>query len=74
MADQVEPGTLFLLEREEGGNASAFRAVLACPGCGTLRLITGAQYSGHTPMICIAERCCAEYRLINGQIHFRPAQ
>jgi hypothetical protein len=70
----IEPGTLFLLEQEEGWRMSPYRAVLACPGCGTLGLLTQAQYSGHQPVLCLAERCCAEYMLHNRQIRFRPPQ
>ena len=46
--EQMEPGTLFLLENVAGmGEArNPFVAVLACPCCGALGLITKHQLPG----------------------------
>jgi hypothetical protein len=55
------PGCLFLLHnrlqlRKEHGPHS-FWAVLACPQCGTLGLITQSQYEGEHSVICGSELC-----------------
>lgn len=71
--EQMEPGTLFLLEHagELGKVENPFWAVLACPSCGSLGLITRQQYSGLESMICGAERCSSEYFLEDGNIRYR---
>ena len=72
----MEPGTLFLLEQcvGTGPTAQPFRAVLACPTCGTPGLITRAQYDGKETMICSEASCSAEYTLMGDQIRYRRAQ
>jgi len=71
--EQMEPGTLFVLENAgrlgEAGNP--YWAVLACPGCGSLGLITRAQYTGREAMICGGDSCSAEYFLRDGTIGYR---
>ncbi len=72
--EQMEPGTLFLLEhiteaQESGGNP--FCAVLSCPSCGCLGLITRYQYMGMQPMICGSQYCSAEYVLCEEGIRYR---
>src|SRR3990172_2259273 len=51
----MAPGdVIFLGETESLRTAveSIFFAVLACPVCGTLGLITSAQYVGAVPVVC----------------------
>lgn len=71
--EQMEPGTLFLLENAGSlGNArDPYWAVLACPGCGSLGLITRAQYAGLHSMICGSDECSLEYYLRGDEIEFR---
>ncbi|MEO8736247.1 MAG: hypothetical protein ABI380_06870 [Edaphobacter sp.] len=73
--EQMQPGTLFMLEQAGGlGKAeNPFWAVLACPSCGALGLITRQQCTGLESMICGSEMCSAEYFLGDGQIRFRAA-
>jgi hypothetical protein len=43
---------------------SYFFAVLSCPGCGTLGLITFPQYNGIQPLICGADNCSCRFRIL----------
>jgi hypothetical protein len=72
--EQMQPGTLFLLEHESenGKEENPFWAVLACPSCGSLGLITRQQCSGLEAMICGSEQCSAEYFLEDQKIRYRP--
>ena len=51
--EQMEPGTLFVLENTGtmGEANNPYVAVLACPHCGALGLITKLQYVGMESMI-----------------------
>jgi hypothetical protein len=71
--EQMEPGTMFMLEQagELGKVENPFWAVLACPSCGSLGLITRQQWAGLEAMICGAETCSAEYFLEDEKIRFR---
>jgi hypothetical protein len=71
--EQMEPGTLFLLEQAgDLGNAdNPYWAVLACPKCGSLGLITRQQCAGLEIMICGSEICSAEYYLFEKTICYR---
>ena len=73
--EQMQPGTLYMLEQsEEVGKAdNPYWAVLACPSCGTLGLITRQQCAGLEAMICGADHCSAEYFLSDQQIRYRLA-
>jgi len=60
MPEAMEPGCLFLLSRRfqlSPKREPRFTAVLACPQCGTLNMITEAQYGGHEHVICDSELC-----------------
>ena len=61
--EQMEPGTLFVLENEgEAGEAEdPYWAVLACPSCGTLGLITRRQIAGLICVICGSDKCSAQF-------------
>jgi hypothetical protein len=71
--EQMEPGTMFVLENAgtmgEAGNP--YVAVLACPSCGALGLITKTQYAGLESMICGSDRCSSEYFLSDEGIEYR---
>ncbi len=71
--EQMEPGTLFMLEQagELGKVENPFWAVLACPACGALGLITRQQCSGLESMICGSAHCSSEYYLEDGKIRYR---
>jgi hypothetical protein len=73
--EQMQPGTLYMLEQsEEAGKAdNPYWAVLACPSCGTLGLITRQQCAGLEAMICGSDNCSAEYFLSDRQIRYRRA-
>lgn len=45
--------------------APNFVAVLACPLCGSPVLITSAQYSGGSPIVCTSKICPALFRIID---------
>src|SRR5579871_6660721 len=71
--EQMEPGTLFMLEQagELGKAENPYWAVLACPSCGSLGLITRQQCAGLEAMICGSETCSAEYYLSSESIRYR---
>ena len=51
-----------------------FVAVMSCPRCGTMGLITRRQLCAGEAMICGGDVCSAEYRLDGENILFRAAQ
>ncbi len=63
--EQMQPGTLFVLENagEVGEKEDPFWAVLACPSCGTLGLVTRKQVAGLLPVICGSNECSAQFFL-----------
>ncbi len=71
--EQMHPGTLFLLENahERGTGGDPYWAVLACPACGTLVLITRRQLSGLLPVICGSDVCSAQFFLRDHEIVVR---
>jgi hypothetical protein len=73
--EQMQPGTLFLLEQagELGKAENPYWAVLACPSCGSLGLITRQQCAGLEAMICGSSECSAEYFLEDQTIRYRQA-
>jgi hypothetical protein len=73
--EQMQPGTLFLLEQagDLGKPDNPYWAVLACPSCGSLGLITRQQCAGLEAMICGSSECSAEYFLEDQTIRYRVA-
>ena len=61
--EQMQPGTMFVLENagEVGEKDDPYWAVLSCPSCGTLGLITRKQLAGLLPVICGSEKCSAQF-------------
>ncbi len=71
--EQMAPGTMFVMEaaKEAETVGNPYCAVLACPRCGCLGLITRGQLSGVQPMICGSPDCSAEYQLCEEGIRYR---
>ncbi len=71
--EQMQPGTVFLLENagDMGDGDDPYWAVLACPSCGTLGLITRRQLSGLLPVICGSSECSAQFFLRDNAIEVR---
>jgi hypothetical protein len=71
--EQMHPGTVFLLENagEMGDADDPYWAVLACPACGTLGLITRRQVVGLLPVICGSDECSAQFFLRESDIEVR---
>ncbi len=68
--EQMEPGTVFILENagEVGNQEDPYWAVLACPQCGTLGLITRRQIGGLIPVICGSDKCSAQFVIKDEQV------
>ena len=68
--EQMEPGTIFVLENagEVGNQDDPYWAVLACPECGTLGLITRRQMRGLIPVICGSNECSAQFVIEDEQV------
>ncbi len=68
--EQMGPGTIFVLENagEIGDAADPYWAVLSCPSCGTLGLITRKQIAGLIPVMCGSEKCSAQFHINNDDI------
>lgn len=68
--EQMEPGTLFVLENagEVGEADDPYWAVLSCPSCGTLGLITRRQIAGLIPVICGSGECSAQFFIHDSEI------
>ncbi len=63
--EQMEPGAIFVLENagEVGDHDDPYWAVLSCPECGTLGLITRKQMRGLVPVICGSNVCSAQFMI-----------
>ncbi len=74
--DRMDPGTVFLLQNETklGHAQNPYVAVMSCPRCGTMGLITRRQLVDGEPMICGGGVCSAEYHLEGENILFRRPQ
>jgi hypothetical protein len=68
--EQMQPGTIFVLENagQIGEKNDPYWAVLACPGCGTLGLITRKQIAGLLPVICGSGQCSAQFFINDSEI------
>jgi hypothetical protein len=68
--EQMQPGTMFVLENagEIGEQEDPYWAVLACPSCGTLGLITKKQIAGILLVICGSDKCSAQFFLREDEI------
>jgi hypothetical protein len=73
--EQMEPGTIFVLENagEMGEKEDPYWAVLSCPSCGQLGLVTRKQIAGLLPVICGSEKCSAQFFIRDEEIvHRKP--
>ena len=71
--EQMSPGTLFVLENagEVGEKEDPYWAVLSCPSCGTLGLVTRKQMTGLLPVICGSQECSAQFFIRENEIQPR---
>jgi hypothetical protein len=71
--EQMIPGTIFVLENAGniGEKEDPYWAVLSCPSCGTLGLITRKQLGGLLPVICGSENCSAQFFINDSDIVIR---
>lgn len=71
--EQMEPGTVFVLENagEVGEPEDPFWAVLSCPECGTLGLITRKQVAGLLPVMCGSQTCSAQFFIRDNDVEVR---
>jgi hypothetical protein len=74
--ERMDPGTVFVLENQAklGHAQNPYVAVMSCPRCGTMGLITRRQLWAGETMICGGDACSAEYRLDGENIRFRSVQ
>jgi hypothetical protein len=72
--EQMGPGTVFVLDNagESGDESDPFWAVLACPSCATLGLITRKQMAGVVPIICGSDQCSAQFHIHEDDIIPHP--
>ena len=73
--EQMGPGTLFILENagEVGEKSDPYWAVLSCPECATLGLITRKQIAGVLPVMCGSDKCSAQFFIREDEIVARKA-
>jgi hypothetical protein len=75
--NHLTPGDIIILNDSLTLRAqveSDFFAVLACPRCGVLDLLTPAQYFGVVPVICGSDSCSCSFRIENeSRIVYLPA-
>jgi hypothetical protein len=71
--EQMQPGTVFVLENagEIGEKEDPYWAVLSCPSCGMLGLITRKQINGLLPVICGSESCSAQFFIRDSEVVVR---
>lgn len=68
--EQMGPGTVFVLENagDMGDTNDPYWAVLACPECATLGLVTRKQINGLLPILCGSDNCSAQFFLKEDEI------
>ena len=68
--EQMQPGMIFVLENAGhiGEKDDPYWAVLSCPGCGTLGLITRKQITGLLAVICGSGKCSAQFFIRENEI------
>ena len=71
--EQMLPGTIFVLENagHVGEKDDPYWAVLSCPNCGALGLITRKQLAGLLPVICGSNQCSAQFFINDNEIVVR---
>ncbi|HXX27227.1 MAG TPA: hypothetical protein VEI99_02120 [Terriglobales bacterium] len=73
--EQMLPGTIFVLENagRVGERDDPFWAVLSCPECGTLGLVTRKQIAGLLPVICGSPCCSAQFFIHESRVVARKS-
>src|SRR5579863_4036479 len=68
--EQMLPGTIFVLENagRVGEKDDPYWAVLSCPECGMLGLITRKQLAGLIPVICGSAQCPAQFFIHDSEV------
>jgi len=68
--EKMDPGTVFMLETQAklGQAQNPYVAVMSCPRCGTLGLITRKQIAGLIPVICGSSQCSAQFFINDSEI------
>lgn len=71
--EQMGPGTIFVLENagDMGDTNDPYWAVLACPECATLGLVTRKQINGLLPILCGSDQCSAQFFLREDEVVVR---
>jgi len=71
--EQMGPGTIFVLENagDMGDTNDPYWAVLACPECATLGLVTRKQINGLLPILCGSDQCSAQFFLKEDEVVVR---
>ncbi|HKW75827.1 MAG TPA: hypothetical protein VJN64_09905 [Terriglobales bacterium] len=75
LPEEMGPGSIFVLENagEVGAQDDPYWAVLGCPECGTLGLITRRQMRGLLPVICGSNHCSAQFMISDEEVVPRKA-
>ncbi|MGH9569351.1 MAG: hypothetical protein ACRD4F_06910 [Candidatus Angelobacter sp.] len=75
MPEEMQPGSIFVLENagRVGDQDDPYWAVLACPECGTLGLITRRQMRGVIPVICGSNHCPTQFMICDEHVVPRKA-
>jgi hypothetical protein len=65
----IEPGSVLLLNSttDDPAGASSFCALLNCPNCGRMEVLTEEQFIGRVPIICGGVDCPAQFYLRDGK-------
>ncbi len=64
--NHLAPGDVIVLNESQALRSEVeldFFAVLACPRCGILNLVTASQYFGASPVICGSNSCSCNFRI-----------
>jgi hypothetical protein len=73
----MHPGDIVFLDDSQSLRPlveSVFFAVLSCPGCGTLGLITIPQFYGLALVTCGSDSCSCQFRIVDKSLfHYLPA-
>ena len=71
--EQMHPGTVFVLENagRVGEKEDPYWAVLSCPDCGTVGLITRKQLAGLLRVICGSDQCSAQFFINDAEVVIR---
>lgn len=67
--DLVEPGSVLLLHNttDDASGRLSFCALLNCPNCGRMEVLTEDQFAGRAAVICGGVDCPAQFFLRDGR-------